>query len=179
MTQPNKKSFFAKLRNNFIAGIVVLIPIGITLYLTLFIVKISGKIIPKKIHQIWIGKKIPKEYKKWTKTWMKNNPEYEYFLWDENKILQLNLYNEKQFKKASNPAVKSDIARYEILYRFGGIYVDTDFESLKKINDYFLTYSFVAGQLFGYKPEINNAILFSSKKSKILELFNITSISLE
>jgi len=45
-----KKSFFAKLRNNFIAGIVVLIPIGITLYLTLFLVKISGKIIPKKIN---------------------------------------------------------------------------------------------------------------------------------
>ena len=45
-----KKSFFAKLRNNFIAGIVVLIPIGITLYLTLFFIKISGKIIPKKIN---------------------------------------------------------------------------------------------------------------------------------
>ena len=51
MTKPNiKKSFLAKIRNNFIAGIVVLIPIGITLYLTLFFVKISGKIIPKKIN---------------------------------------------------------------------------------------------------------------------------------
>ena len=50
MANPVKKSFFAKLRNNFIAGIVVLIPIGITLYLTLFFVKISGKIIPKKIN---------------------------------------------------------------------------------------------------------------------------------
>jgi uncharacterized membrane protein len=50
MTKPNKKSFFARLRNNFIAGIVVLIPIGITLYLTLFIIKVSGKIIPKKIN---------------------------------------------------------------------------------------------------------------------------------
>ena len=50
MTEPNKKSFFAKLRNNFIAGIVVLIPIGITLYLTLFLIKISGRIIPKKIN---------------------------------------------------------------------------------------------------------------------------------
>lgn len=50
MKNQNKKSFFAKLRNNFIAGIVVLIPIGITLYLTLFFVKISGKIIPKKIN---------------------------------------------------------------------------------------------------------------------------------
>ncbi len=45
-----KKSIFAKLRNNFIAGIVVLIPIGITLYLTLFIIKISGKVIPKEIN---------------------------------------------------------------------------------------------------------------------------------
>jgi uncharacterized membrane protein len=50
MSKPNKKSFFSRLRNNFIAGIVVLIPIGITLYLTLFIIKISGKIIPKKIN---------------------------------------------------------------------------------------------------------------------------------
>ena len=45
-----KKSIFSKLRNNFIAGIVVLIPIGITLYLTLFIIKVSGKIIPKGIN---------------------------------------------------------------------------------------------------------------------------------
>ena len=50
MTKPNKKSFLTRLRNNFIAGIVVLIPIGITLYLTLFIIKISGKIIPQKIN---------------------------------------------------------------------------------------------------------------------------------
>tara|TARA_B100000963_G_scaffold86126_1_gene73751 strand:- start:4803 stop:5417 length:615 start_codon:yes stop_codon:yes gene_type:complete len=45
-----KKSIFAKIRNNFIAGVVVLIPIGITLYLTLFIIRISGKIIPKEIN---------------------------------------------------------------------------------------------------------------------------------
>ena len=45
-----KKSLFAKIRNNFIAGIVVLIPIGITLYLTLFLIRVSGKIIPKEIN---------------------------------------------------------------------------------------------------------------------------------
>ena len=45
-----KKSLLAKIRNNFIAGIVVLIPIGITLYLTLFLIRISGKIIPKEIN---------------------------------------------------------------------------------------------------------------------------------
>ena len=39
-----------RLRNNFIAGVVVLIPIGITIYLTLFIVKISSKILPKELN---------------------------------------------------------------------------------------------------------------------------------
>ena len=51
MSEPSlKKSIFAKIRNNFIAGVVVLIPIGITLYLTLFIIRISSKVIPKEIN---------------------------------------------------------------------------------------------------------------------------------
>jgi len=45
-----KSSIFAKIRNNFIAGVVVLIPIGITIYFTLFIVSISSKILPKEIN---------------------------------------------------------------------------------------------------------------------------------
>ena len=45
-----KKSIFTRIRNNFIAGIVALIPIGITLYLTLFIVKLSTRLIPKEIN---------------------------------------------------------------------------------------------------------------------------------
>ena len=45
-----KRSIFAKIRNNFIAGIVVLIPIGITLYLTLFFIRVSGNLIPKEIN---------------------------------------------------------------------------------------------------------------------------------
>ena len=51
MTKSNvKRSIFARLRNNFIAGVVVLIPIGITLYLTLFFIRISSKIIPKELN---------------------------------------------------------------------------------------------------------------------------------
>ena len=51
MSKPTlKKSIFAKIRNNFIAGVVVLIPIGITLYLTLFIIRVSSNFIPKEIN---------------------------------------------------------------------------------------------------------------------------------
>ena len=45
-----KRSIFAKLRNYFFAGVVVLIPIGITVYLTIIIISISSKILPKEIN---------------------------------------------------------------------------------------------------------------------------------
>ena len=45
-----KRSIFKSIRNYFIAGVVVLIPIGITVYLTLFIVKVSSKILPKELN---------------------------------------------------------------------------------------------------------------------------------
>jgi uncharacterized membrane protein len=48
--QQKKRSIFAKFRNYFIAGIVVLIPIGVTVYLTLFLISISSKILPKEIN---------------------------------------------------------------------------------------------------------------------------------
>ena len=51
MAQKLKKtSFLSRLRNNFFAGAVVLIPIGITLYLSLFIIKVSSKILPKELN---------------------------------------------------------------------------------------------------------------------------------
>ena len=45
-----KRSIFAKIRNYFIAGVVVLIPIGITAYVTIFFISISSKILPKEIN---------------------------------------------------------------------------------------------------------------------------------
>ena len=51
MTNEEKKSsILTRIRNYFIAGIVVLIPLGITVYLTLLIISISSKILPKEIN---------------------------------------------------------------------------------------------------------------------------------
>ncbi|MDC0054522.1 DUF502 domain-containing protein [Candidatus Pelagibacter sp.] len=52
MTKIRKKktSLIARLRNYFITGIIILIPIGFTLYLTLFIISISSNLIPKEIN---------------------------------------------------------------------------------------------------------------------------------
>ena len=51
MAQNKKKtSIFSKIRNYFFAGAVVLIPIGITLYLSIFIIKVSSKLLPKELN---------------------------------------------------------------------------------------------------------------------------------
>ena len=49
-TLKKKRSFLARLRNYFITGIVVLVPIGITLYLTKFFLSVSSNLIPKEIN---------------------------------------------------------------------------------------------------------------------------------
>ena len=49
-SKEKKSSIFSRFRNYFILGVVVLIPLGVSLYLTLFIVKISSKILPNEIN---------------------------------------------------------------------------------------------------------------------------------
>ena len=45
MSEKVKKSILVRLRNYFITGAIVLIPIGITIYITLFVIKISSKLL--------------------------------------------------------------------------------------------------------------------------------------
>ena len=131
--------------------------------------KLDKEKIPKIIHQIWIGpKNLPNKYKKWMKSWLKFNPEYEYMLWKDRDIEKLKMINNKKYKESKNPGIKSDIARYEILYKFGGIYIDTDFECLAPIPNSLLKYDFVSSIIFDYKPCIANGFMMSKSESEIL-----------
>ena len=87
--------------------------------------------IPKIIHQIWIGPK--KRPDMWIDTfrldYINKNPEYQYFLWNEENIDQLfvDFPNYRiVYDLESTYNGKSDILRYLILYIHGGIYIDAD-----------------------------------------------------
>ena len=134
--------------------------------------------IPKKIHQIWLGSKLPKKYSKWCDSWKRHNPEWEYKLWTDKDINLLQLKNRKLFDYTQNKGLKSDLARYEILYQFGGIYIDTDFECLKKIPDFLLYFDFVSCLGFNYEPEILNGFLMTSQSNIILKKI-ISSIKVD
>ncbi len=87
--------------------------------------------IPKIIHHIWLGSPLPESAQRFIATWRQHNPGWLFILWDDARVAQLQLVNQTAYDAATNWGEKSDIARYEILYLFGGLYVDTDFECLQ------------------------------------------------
>jgi len=126
--------------------------------------------IPKRIHQIWLGNngKLPAKYDRFQKTWIDMHPDWEYKLWTENEIDEFGLKNRKQYDETNNYGVKSDIARYEILYRYGGLYVDTDFECLKPFDILHHICDFYTGSAYGKNTSFLNGLMAAAPKHPIL-----------
>jgi mannosyltransferase OCH1-like enzyme len=87
--------------------------------------------IPKIIHQIWLGSPMPERFSQLAKTWKQHHPTWKYRLWTDEDVDKFGLKNRAMYDATSNYGEKADIVRYEILYRIGGLYVDTDFECIK------------------------------------------------
>ena len=115
-----------------------------------------------------MGSAIPKKYKDFIETWKEKNPTWDFMFWDDEKLSDLNMVNKELFLKFKNYGAKSDIARLEILHQIGGLYLDTDFECLKQIDEKILLNDFVAGTGFNYFPEILNSFIASKPNSKFL-----------
>lgn len=101
--------------------------------------------IEKIIHQIWLGSPFPDKYKKFQESWITNHPDWQYKLWTDKEVKDIVLENRELYNKARNYGEKSDILRYEILYKFGGLYIDTDFECLKPLDILHYYYDFYIG----------------------------------
>jgi len=116
--------------------------------------------IPKIIHQIWLGSEMPAEYLCLMRSWQKHHPDWEYILWTDDMIEALNLTNQDLYDTAINYGERSDIARYEILYRFGGLYADTDFECVQSFDALHKSFDLYAGiELPGMASFLSTIIL--------------------
>jgi mannosyltransferase OCH1-like enzyme len=87
--------------------------------------------IPRTFHRIWLGGPMPDEVRRWGDTWLEHNPDWTMKTWGEADLRDL--VNQDYFDNARNYSEQSDFARYEILLRHGGIYLDTDFECYRNI----------------------------------------------
>lgn len=94
------------------------------------------QIIPKKIHYMWLGEKeIPDTLQKCMESWKRFCPDYEIIRWDEsNYDVHKNLFVSQAYDSGKYGFVP-DYARIELLYEYGGIYLDTDVELKRNLDD--------------------------------------------
>lgn len=113
--------------------------------------------IPKRIHQVWIGNN-PAPMK-WINSFrdkfVKRFPGWEHILWTERELERFPLINKYLFDCEPVLSGKVDILRYELLFRFGGIYIDADMEWLnEKPLDELLSLTNQSGIFAGWEDEI-------------------------
>lgn len=100
--------------------------------------------IPKIIHQIWLGSPVPESFIALQQSWIEFHMGrgWSYKLWTDADVAQMELYNQEFYDATDNYGVKSDILRWEVLYTYGGVYVDMDYECLRALDDFHYTYDF-------------------------------------
>lgn len=93
-------------------------------------------VIPKILIQTWKSRKLPENFREWSMTWKKHNPEFKYKFFDDNDCFKLvhNHYPEylDLYESLSN-IEKADVFRYLVLHHHGGVYVDMDTSCFKPI----------------------------------------------
>lgn len=94
-------------------------------------------IIPKKIHYCWFGgHAIPEQNRVWMESWKKFCSDYEIIEWNEsNYDVTKNLYMKQAYER-QKWAFVSDYVRLDVIEQYGGVYLDTDVELLKNIDDF-------------------------------------------
>ncbi len=125
--------------------------------------------IPKVIHQIWIGSPLPDRYLPLIASWKEAHPDWQYILWDDSMIEALDLVNKDQYKESKNWGQKADIARYEILYRFGGVYVDIDFECLRPLDVFSHVCDYYTGVAYSGRFSTFNGLIGSAPGNPIVK----------
>lgn len=105
---------------------------------------ISNKI-PKIIHQIWIGPK-QRPYVLMD-SWVTKNPDFEYILWNEQEFLNRGIVFECQTQIDAIEEIngKADIIRWELAYKYGGIFLDADSICIEPIDTYLMSNVAFAG----------------------------------
>lgn len=91
--------------------------------------------IPKVIHYCWFGgNPLPKDLKKYMKSWKRHCPDYEIKEWNESNFdVHCHPFISSAYKNKAWAFV-SDYARLKVIYDHGGIYFDTDVEVLKNLD---------------------------------------------
>ncbi|RKZ50162.1 MAG: hypothetical protein DRR16_10950 [Candidatus Parabeggiatoa sp. nov. 3] len=97
--------------------------------------------VPKIIHQIWDDQNIPGWLAKYAASWLHFNPEWRYVFWTIDDLNAMVIKEFPSLLKTYNSLplkiMKIDLARYCLMSKYGGVYVDLDFECYRPLGDVF------------------------------------------
>jgi inositol phosphorylceramide mannosyltransferase catalytic subunit len=97
--------------------------------------RLSGRRpIPRTIHRVWLGDApMPGEHVRYGESLVEHHPTWEHRLWTDADLPSLGL-GERDVARTRSPSELSDLVRYEVLARHGGVYCDTDVECLRPLD---------------------------------------------
>ncbi len=116
--------------------------------------------IPRVLNFVWVGGEMPESQRANIETWKKHNPNWEIRIWGNDDVPWFKC--QEAIKSQPTLAGVSDVMRIEIIYRLGGVYVDTDMECFRSIDTItkntrsFIvreTEKYICNSVFGAAPE--------------------------
>ena len=124
--------------------------------------------IPQIFHQVWVGgEPLPEQFSRYRDTWREHHPHWELRLWTDDD-LPPDLRRPEAYDRERIPAERSDIIRLDLLWRFGGVYMDTDMECRKPLEPLLEGVEFFAAPL-KRGGQANNAIFGSVPGHPLLD----------
>ena len=110
--------------------------------------------IPKVIHYCWFGHNpLPEMAQRCIDSWRKFFPDYEIKEWNEQNFDVFMVPYIAEAYKAKKYAFVSDYARFWIIYKYGGLYFDTDVEVIRAMEDIV-----TKGAFMGYEDETGGCV---------------------
>ncbi len=100
--------------------------------------------IPKLIHRVWLGDApMPEKMVRCGESWREHHPGWKQRLWTDRRLPRG--VDRAALARCGNAAERSDVIRYHVMSRYGGVYVDTDFECLRPLDPLITNISAFAG----------------------------------
>lgn len=105
--------------------------------------------IPKIIHYTWFsGDPFPPHIQKWMKTWKEKLPDYEFRLWDMERLKEVNSRFANEAVSVRKWAQAADVTRLYAVYKYGGIWLDTDVELFGSLDPFLDNEVFIGRELY-------------------------------
>jgi hypothetical protein len=124
----------------------------------------------KIIHQIWVGSPIPENFRILVNKLKLKNPNYDHILWDKNMFIEEFPESRIFFELECVPAFLADYMRLRILNKYGGWYIDVDYEAFISLDSLKFTNKLIVCESYLSKYKFMTGFFYTTKSYDFKDL---------